>query len=214
METALRSPWDVLYMNGNLLIAMAGSHQLWLLALDNGYIGPVVGSGAENITDGPPDRAALAQPSGLASDGQTLYWADSETSSIRSLRLDGQSDVRTIVGQGLFTYGLVDGKGHDVRLQHPLGVAVYGDALLVADTYNHAIRHIDPRAGACATVFGSGQPGLQDGGQQDARLFEPGGLSVLGRTAYIADTNNHVIRVADMQRMEIRTLELTGLEKA
>ena len=77
-ETALNSPWD-LWLDGNrLMVAMAGSHQIWVLKLRERIIGPAVGAGGENLLDGPPATALFAQPSGLTSDGKNLYVADCE----------------------------------------------------------------------------------------------------------------------------------------
>ena len=50
-------------------------------------IGRYAGSGAENIRDGPLTEACFAQPSGLTTDGKTLYVADSEVSAIRAVSL-------------------------------------------------------------------------------------------------------------------------------
>ena len=55
-------------------------------------------------------------------------------------------------------------------------------------------------------VIGDGKPGKEDGKQ--ARFFEPGGLAVLGDKLYIADTNNHLIRVADLKTREVTTLQI------
>ena len=46
---------------------------------------------------------------------------------------------------------------------------------------------------------------------QQARFAEPSGLSFAAGRIYIADTNNHAIRIADMDSGEVATLELTGL---
>jgi hypothetical protein len=118
--------------------------------------------------------------------------------------------MTTIVGTGLFDFGDVDGVGDDVRLQHPLGV-VYQDGLLyVADTYNSKIKLIDPETRESTTFLGSTESGWQDGAE--AQFDEPGGLSISGNNLYIADTNNHVIRVADIETKEVRTLVLVDLE--
>ena len=50
--------------------------------------------------DGPHKFASFAQPSGLATDGKTLYVADSETSSVRAVPFDPTGRVSTIVGEG------------------------------------------------------------------------------------------------------------------
>ena len=211
-STDLASPWDLALYDGTLYIAMAGFHQLWRLDLDNGRVQPHAGSGRERIEDGPLDKAALAQPSGIATDGALLYFTDSETSAVRTAGLDGTGQgVATLVGLHLFTFGDVDGTGDEVRLQHPLGIEVLDGALLVADTYNNKIKSMDPATREAATLFGSGRPGHQAGPADTARFHEPGGVSAAGDRLYIADTNNHAIRVADMRTLEVTTLEVKGL---
>ena len=51
--------------------------------------------------------------------------------------------METIAGQGLFVFGDKDGKGPNVRLQHPLGITYFNDKLYVADSYNHKIKIVD-----------------------------------------------------------------------
>ena len=55
--------------------------------------------------------------------------------------------VGTAVGAGLFDFGHRDGPADQALLQHPLGVAVLPDgSVVVADTYNGAIRRWAPAA--------------------------------------------------------------------
>ncbi|RMG47967.1 MAG: hypothetical protein D6723_15660 [Acidobacteria bacterium] len=207
----LNSPWDLIVHDGTLYIAMAGWHQLWKMDLKTLKIEPYAGSGREARIDGPLRQAALAQPSGITTDGDKLYFADSEASAIRSADLDPRGRVETIVGLDLFEFGDRDGIGSRVRLQHPLGIAYHDGLLYVADTYNNKIKSIDPRTRRATTLWGTGEAGLRDG---RAPLFdEPGGVSVAGGKLYIADTNNHVIRVADLKTKSVSTLMLVGLER-
>ncbi len=207
----LNSPWDLAHHEGKLYIAMAGCHQLWLMTLADGEIGPYAGSGAESITDGPLSNATLAQPSGIVTDGERLYFADSETSAIRSAELDPNGKVRTIIGLGLFEFGDRDGDGHHVRLQHPLGIVHKDGVLYVADTYNHKVKEIMPIARSARTLLGAGVAGRRNGPGSEATFSEPSGLSIANGKLYIADTNNHQVRVADLDTREVSTLELTGL---
>jgi DNA-binding beta-propeller fold protein YncE len=208
-QVALSSPWDLVLEKGILYIAMAGPHQIWAMNLQHAEIGPYAGSSQEARLDGPLMEAALAQPSGITSDGTNLYVADSEISSIRSVSLNPQGQVTTIVGLDLFEFGDVDGQGEMVRLQHPLGVTHHNGVLYVADTYNHKIKAIGPRLGTAATFLGTGKPGFRDG--EMAQFYEPGGVSVADGKMYIADTNNHAIRVADLDTKQVTTLSLAGL---
>ena len=212
----LSSPWDVALHDGVIYIAMAGIHQLWSLDLDTGMVGPYAGSGREAITDGPLATSALAQPSGITvgndgSSGERLYFADSETSSIRNCDLSPGGSVRTLIGLGLFEFGDVDGEDFRVRLQHPIGITHHDGVLYIADTYNHKIKRVLPKTRSAFTVAGTGSPGHVDGPFAQARFAEPSGLSIANGKMYIADTNNHTIRVADMETSEVATLELEGL---
>ncbi|MDZ7344763.1 MAG: hypothetical protein ONA90_09670, partial [candidate division KSB1 bacterium] len=65
-----------------------------------------------------------------------------------------------------------------------------------------------PTTRASLTWLGSGQPGHQDGQGTSASVDEPGGLSIGGDYLYIADTNNHAIRVADLYTHEVKSLTL------
>ena len=208
---ALSSPWDLALHNGVIYIAMAGIHQLWSLELETGMVGPYAGNGREAITDGPLATSALAQPSGITTDGERLYFADSETSSIRNCDLSPGGSVRTLIGLGLFEFGDVDGEDFRVRMQHPIGITHHDGVLYVADTYNHKIKRVLPKTRSAFTVAGTGSPGHVDGPFAQARFAEPSGLSIANGKMYIADTNNHTVRVADLETSEVATLELEGL---
>ncbi len=204
----LNSPWDLAFHDDKLYIAMAGCHQLWMIDLPTGMVEPYAGSGAESISDGALAEATLAQPSGITTDGNRLYFADSETSAVRSAELDPRGKVRTIVGLGLFEFGDRDGEGHLVRLQHPLGITMHDGALYITDSYNHKVKVIMPVPRSSKTLVGTGAAGYVDGGPEEAAFSEPAGLSIAGGKMYIADTNNHAIRVADMETWQVSTLEL------
>jgi thiol-disulfide isomerase/thioredoxin len=209
--TSLNSPWDVILAPGtrSLLIAMAGPHQIWRFDIETGQIGPWAGSGTEDIIDGTLTAAAFAQPSGLATDGSHLFVADSEVSGVRSITLDKRNHrVQTIVGNGLFVFDDVDGTGPEVRLQHCLGLAYGNGKLFIADSYNNKIKVCDPRTRTVETLVGAHQPGDSD---NPARFYQPGGLSFAGSHLYVADTNNHKIKVVDLNERTVRTLELAGL---
>lgn len=208
-DVALSSPWDLVREKDILYIAMAGPHQIWAMNLVHGEIGPYAGSSREDRVDGPLMEAALAQPSGLTSDGTNLFVADSEISAIRSVSLDPRGRVSTIVGVALFEFGDVDGQGEMVRLQHPLGVSHHNGMLYVADTYNHKIKVISPYLRSSVTFLGTGNPGFRDG--DNAEFYEPAGLSIADGKLYVADTNNHAIRVVDLQTKQVSTLQITGL---
>ncbi len=208
LETPLNSPWDVAVVGSLVFVAMAGSHQIWILDLVRSLAIPYAGSGREARVDGSIDDAAFAQPSGLAVAGSTMFVADSESNIIRAIRLPPANDVRTIAGGDLFDFGHRDGLGDQARFQHPLGVAWARDRLFVADTYNHRIRIVDPETGSVATFAGHGEEGCDDGRTSDATFYEPGGVSATSKALYVADTNNHAIRVISFDGGPTGTLDI------
>jgi hypothetical protein len=123
--------------------------------------------------------------------------AESETSALRYVR-DGE--LRTAVGQGLFDFGHVDGPADRALFQHPLGVCALPDgSVLVADTYNGAVRRFDPAAGTVATVESElaepsdlvvGADGavfvVESAAHRLVRLA-PGALSAAGATTVLGD---------------------------
>ncbi len=223
LETALNSPWALWVQGENLYIAMAGPHEIWKMPLDEREIGPYAGNGREDIVDGPllpktpyePGFSSFAQPSGLAGDNDWLYVADSEGSSIRAVPFNPEKEVRTVIGTAdlpggrLFTFGDVDGKPGTGRLQHPLDVAFRDGKLYVADTYNNKVRVVDASTGELSTLAGNGKPGRDD---SPAAFDEPEGLAVAGDKLFVADTNNHAIRVIDLgSGNKVSTLAIEGL---
>lgn len=210
LETPLNSPWDLEKVGNSLFIAMAGSHQIWQIWLETGIVQTLAGTGAEACVDGSLTGSTFAQPSGITTDGNELFVADSEVSSIRGVGLP-IPQVRTVCGSGdLFGFGDVDGTGEQVRLQHCLGVEYAQNYLWVADTYNHKIKLVNPHSGNCQTVLG-GSAGLQDGGGKSSRFSEPSGLSLMGSYLYVADTNNHAIRRVELDTLTVTTLQFPSL---
>jgi thiol-disulfide isomerase/thioredoxin len=163
------SPWAVVPWQGGLAVAAAGVH---LLVTEEGIL---AGTTVEGLRDGPALDGWLAQPSGLAADGDRLWFVDAETSSLRHLD-NGQ--LTTVVGAGLFDYGLVDGPAGQARFQHPLGVTLLPDgAVAVLDTYNGAVRRYDPRTGLVDTL-------ARD-------LHEPTGAVVHGTDLVVVESAAH-----------------------
>ncbi|MEC8922635.1 MAG: thioredoxin-like domain-containing protein [Actinomycetota bacterium] len=219
LSTSIASPWDVERIGNQLFIAGAGRHQLWIIDTSKegrqaDWIDIFAGTGAEGIQDGPRLTATLSQPSGLSTDGSTLWFTDPEASAIRSVELKDGDEITTLVGTGLFDWGDSVGDVESTELQHAVGIELVGDSLYIADTYNHRIKAIHLSSGDSVLVAGNGSPGLKDGYGQNAQLAEPSGLSLANDVLFIADTNNHRIRTLNIKTGEVTTLELSNLQAA
>ncbi|MBP2215363.1 NHL domain-containing thioredoxin family protein [Arthrobacter sp. CAN_C5] len=161
LQVSLSSPWDVLWSTvlERVVIAMAGTHQLFTFDPLTGAVDILAGTGLEGLLDGDAPEAWFAQSSGLAEDAAGNLWvADSETSAVRTLsfpEINGhrRTQVRTAVGTGLFDFGFRDGAADQARLQHPLGITALPDgSVAIADTYNGAVRRFDPATGQVSTL--------------------------------------------------------------
>ncbi|XP_008828438.1 NHL repeat-containing protein 2 [Nannospalax galili] len=222
-----------------LWIAMAGTHQIWALLLDSGTLPKkselkkgtclrFAGSGSEeNRNNAYPHKAGFAQPSGLSLASEDpwncLFVADSESSTVRSVSLrDGA--VKHLVGgerdpMNLFAFGDVDGVGISAKLQHPLGVAwdKKSSLLYVADSYNHKIKVVDPKTKSCTTLAGTGDTdNTVSSSFPESPFNEPGGLCIgeNGRLLYVADTNNHQIKVMDLETRTVSVLPVFKSDSA
>ena len=174
-STDLSSPWDVAWYQGKVIVAMAGTHTLWWFDPLKRTVGLYAGTTVEALRDGELPDVWLAQPSGLSvsPDGQRLWFVDSETSSLRYIE-DGV--MHTAVGQGLFDFGHVDGDAGEALMQHPLGVlAISRDEVLVADTYNGAVRRF--AEGRLSTV--------------ESGLAEPSDVIALGDDLVVVESAAH-----------------------
>ncbi len=211
LKIALNSPWDLAYLNGELYVAMAGTHQVWVYNTATGRITPFLGSGFEGIEDGKGMGSLLAQPSGLSISDGYIYIADSEVSAVRRAEI-ATKKMETLVGHGLFKFGYRDGKLKDAQFQHPLGVCADGGDVYVADTYNHAVRKIDLQDKIVSTVVGKkDNPGFcrfDDPSCDTLELYEPNDVKIMGKKLYIADTNNHLIRIFDLETKMLSTLNV------
>ena len=194
-RSALSSPWDITIHDGMMYIAMAGIHQVWSMNLSSRALNVHAGTGGEDIRDGRNSEALLAQPMGIVAGEATLYFADAESSAIRTSDFNADGNTRTIIGTGLFDFGDVDGTADDVRMQHQQGISIAPDKrLLVADSYNDSLKWVDPVTRSAKTWIKG--------------LNEPGGVACGPQHAYVADTNAHRIVKVSYDRGELTELRL------
>lgn len=183
----LSSPWDLARHGEAVIVAMAGTHQLWRHDPASGRTEVWAGTTAEGLVDGELAAAWFAQPSGLAADGDRLWLADAETSALRCAT---NGTVRTAVGHGLFDFGHRDGPAAEALLQHPLGVCVLPDgSVAVCDTYNDAIRRYDPATGMVSTLA--------------TDLREPSAAVVDGGTLIVVESAAHRLTRVPLPRVAL-----------
>lgn len=205
----LDSPWDLVWLGRKLYVAMAGAHQIWCIDPARSCITKVAGSGAESSTDGRGTAAAFAQPSGITTDGHTLYIADTEDNGLRQLDPDGMR-VTTVAGKGLTVCGDEDGPCSQALFRHPEGLTFSNGKLIVADSFNNKIKSVDLDSKTVSSVSGSGVAGAEDGAFP--AYNEPSGVCVMDGCLFVADSGNDAIRVIDLANLSATTLKLEAKE--
>ena len=91
--------------------------------------------------------------------------------------------------------------------------------IYVSDTYNHRIallevngcdenfQNCDPGYPRITTFAGKyGEAGSADGSLSNARFNKPTGMTIIGRTLYVADRGNSAIRAIDLDNGTVRTV--------
>jgi DNA-binding beta-propeller fold protein YncE len=222
----LNHPTGVAFLpDGQVLLAAWHNHKIRQLDPLSGRVRVLVGNGAGGAGDGGPVGAALLnQPKSVVADpAGNIFVTDSRNKRIR--RIDAPSGIIvTVAGNGQLGYGGDGGRplGASFAMQldnenpAPGGSLAHDPvegALYLADTYNHRIRKIDLALQVVTTVAGSGVAGFGgDGGPATAAaLHLPRDVEIGpdGRL-YIADTDNHRIRVVDRRTGIISTFAGDG----
>jgi sugar lactone lactonase YvrE len=180
-----------------------------------------IGLGGFSGDDGPAHEAELNMPAGLAVDSSgNLFIADTRNGRIRKVQTD-DGTITTIAGIGPSGVGEDSfsgdgGKATEARLDLPTGLAVDGSGTVyVADSGNDRIRVI--RAdGTIATVAGSGEGSVDDGGLAiEARFVLPTGdpygiaVDAVGNI-YIPEPFNRRVRKVDAETGILTTIAGSG----
>ena len=182
-----------------IYVADTGNHAIRRIDRQTGQVTTLAGNGRRGYvleSAVPFGDAELASPWDLALSGGTLYFADSETSAIRAIVSTPEGPVvETLVGKGLFEFGHVNGDYDSARLQHCLGLDWWEEAgpeggLLVADSYNNALRVVDFASRTLRDL----DDGFLCEDSLCLPLAEPAGVAADGSDRLlVSDTNNHRI---------------------
>ena len=215
-EEEFAAPSDVTFKGDALVVSETQAHAV--RQIRNGTLAAFAGTGIGQFggDGGRASDANLRRPTGLSVDQSgNVYIADTDNHRIR--KVDPQGIIATFAGSGNPDEGAYagdNGAATRARLNRPSALAIDAqNNVYIADTDNHRIRKVDPQ-GAITTLAGTGTPGFSgDGGLGSrAQLNRPQGIAVDGRGyLFIADTDNHRIRLLDLNNGLIQSIGGTGL---
>jgi len=184
------NPQGIASAGTDLYVADSGNHAIRKVT-SAGAVTTFAGSttGLPGFVDGTGTAAQFNTPKGIATDGSSLFVADTGNHAIRKIDF-ATGSVTTLAGTG--TAGSANSPA---QFNSPEGIAVIGTSVYVADTGNHAIRKVANPSGATSTFAGtSGSSGFADGSGTSALFSSPRGIAAVGSVLYLADTGNHTVR--------------------
>ena len=203
-QAALREPNDCfLDRHGGLLIADVQDHRVRRLDLATGIIATFAGNGEKaRAGDGRPatEASILGARAVCQDDNGNTYICEREGNGVR--KVDAGGTMSTFAGTGERGYSGDGGSALAATWGAPKALRCDRQGhLLVVDTENHAIRRIDAVTGVVTTVAGGQHGDHGDGGPATAAgLDRPHGCCVDAQgNVYIADSNNHRVRVVRFQ---------------
>lgn len=211
-QAALNMPHEIQFdRNGHLYIVERDSHAVRRVDGNTGLISTVAGTGEAGFSGdgGPATDAQLRQPHSIAFDPQgRLLICDIGNHRIR--RVDPATGViDTWAGTG-DREDTPDGAPlSGTPLNGPRAMALDPNGnLYLALREGNAIYRIDLNTETLHHVAGTGEPGhTGDGGPATrATLGGPKGLAYHDGRLYVADTENHVIRMVDISSGLISTV--------
>ncbi|MGC8500788.1 MAG: beta-propeller fold lactonase family protein [Leptospirillia bacterium] len=165
--------------------------------------------------DGTGSQARFEYVQGIvaAPDG-TLYLADTGNDMIRKVTVSGGSATVTTIAGVNHHARFRDGNGTAARFNNPEGLAISSDGktLYIADSRNNRVRKMDLGTGAVSTLAGRPFPGSNDGVGTSAGLYGPRALALTpdGKTLYISDSGNNMIRKLDLTTGAVTTVAGKG----
>ena len=186
VASGLNTPSGIAILpDGDLAVADTGSHTIKRVSREGAVtvVAGIVDVAGSN--DGAATAATFNGPIGVvADDDGNIFVADTYNDRIRIIGADGS--VSTLAGS---SRGFADGPRSAARFNSPLGIAIWLDKLLVADSGNHRIRLVG-LDGDVRTLAGSGDGDLRDGSLSDASFVSPTAVATDETTTiFIADGN-------------------------
>lgn len=213
-------------------IYLAENNKIRSINRSTAAVSALIGNSVDNYQEartGTNARFSDVSSIDINSAGDTLYVTDRNNHRIRGITIATQTDF-LITGAGntnddgqtangyqegakclnTFTTG-VSGCAY---FDNPSGLVISPDDqyLYVADTANNRIRRVTIATGETSLIAGSGTAGYKDAAGSAAQLSRPFGLDITsdGKTLYVADSRNHVIRAIDLTTNAVTTLAGSG----
>jgi hypothetical protein len=197
------SPTGITTDGTNLYVSDTSNHAIRRIVIASGEVATIAGAAPpfpiSGFFDAQGILARFNMPTGITTDGTSLFISDQNNNALRSL-LISSAQVSTIANTSGLAGG-VDGNASIARFKSPDGISCDGINLYVADLGNQTIREYIPAStnlstAQVTTLAGlAGQTGSVDAAGSSARFNNPSGITVTSTGLFIADSANNTIRM-------------------
>lgn len=196
--TSMSSPTGCMWTQDKIFITQSGQHQIWMVDLIRNTARRIAGSGQDGLSDGSAAMSAFSKPNGITLARDGIYISDAGNSALRHISLTDFS-VRTVVGEGAFEFGDIEGPAASARLQHPGSVCFDStrNVIWIADSFNNKIKVYSIAKNEVKTL------------NVNYKLHEPHGLTIADNALWIANTNAH-----ELLRLDLKTGKLGRINVA
>jgi len=186
-------------------------------ALDDGENSGILADKPALFRKIPPPPSLLAFPGKIEIDREKghIFISDTRHHRILHCALEGDSSARLLMGYGSGRAGFSDGRSSGASFNSPMGLALTGGSLYVADMGNHAVRAVDMKTGDVTTLAGNGRPGFSttyNGTPLKIALNTPMDIASDGVYLYIAMAGLHQVWQLDIENNYISNLIGSGME--
>ncbi|HEV2193172.1 MAG TPA: thioredoxin-like domain-containing protein [Nitrosopumilaceae archaeon] len=205
-------PQGAVWKNESIIVADTENHAIRKIDLVNKKVITLVGTGRQGpwISKGGKGREiSITSPWDVAQKDNLIFIAMAGNHQIWTY--DMESDIaKPFAGNGY--ENIIDGEKQQAQLAQPSGISISGNKLYFADSEVSAIREIDLETNQVKTIVGktemNGICRLDDPACDSLGLYEPSDVELFQNKMYITDTNNHLIRVYDINSNVLQTLEI------
>ncbi len=140
-EAKFYYPYGITTDGSSLYVADSSNHTIRKIVISTGVVSTLAGTAlSSGSADGIGAAARFNNPRGIATDGNSLYVADTSNNLIRKIVIS-TGEVSTITGCAGIS-GNTDGSGSRSLFNKPVGIVYYYKQLYVSDSENNTIRHI------------------------------------------------------------------------
>ncbi len=197
-------PMGVVKVGNYLYVADAGNHKIRRIELSGNFAVTTFAGSTQGDADGAGTAAKFNRPTAIAADsaGTYLYVCDTNNNKIKRIQISN-ANVTNFAGTG--TAGYKDGAATSAaQFNSPSGITYFKsgatELLYISDTQNYNIRVIV--GGQVYTFAGTNTYGFADGQGYLTKFNTPMHLFIApdGKNILVADSQNHRIRLLDLEQ--------------